>query len=111
ERWVGSRSSATAWVALNGSGLGGGRLAGRCKSSGRQSVPARAQHSVSFRAINARQLQALVRPLPRAGRNSIVVARDFGLARSFANLTSQDVAYFLRYARSTAPLRRALRVR
>ena len=34
-----------------------------------------------------------------------------GLARSFANLTSQDVAYFLRYARSTAALRRALRVR
>src|SRR5437016_6710842 len=29
----------------------------------RQSVPARAQHSVSFGAITARQLQALVRPL------------------------------------------------
>src|SRR5437667_8963952 len=95
----------------NGSRLSCGRLARRCKSSGRQSVPTRAQHSGSLRAINARQLQALVRPLPRAGRNSIVVARDFGLPRSFANLTSQDVAYFLIYARSIAFLRRALRVR
>src|SRR5206468_1192830 len=31
-------------------------------TSGRQSVPARAQHSASLRAITARQLQALVRP-------------------------------------------------
>ena len=46
-----------------------------------------------------------------AGRNSMVVARDFALARSFANFTSQDVRYFVRYARSTAACRRALRVR
>src|SRR5437762_1707019 len=65
----------------------------------------------SLRTIRARQFQALVRPLPRAGRSSIVVARDFGLARSFANLISQDATYFLTYARSTAALRRALRVR
>src|SRR2546429_3823411 len=64
-----------------------------------------------LRPIRARQFQALVRPLPRAGRSSIVVARDFGLARSFANLISQDATYFLTYARSTAALRRALRVR
>src|SRR2546429_1118853 len=67
--------------------------------------------SVSLRTLRARQFQALVRPLPRAGRSSIVVARDFGLARSFANLISQDATYFLTYARSTAALRRALRVR
>src|SRR2546422_3719474 len=40
------------------------RLARRRKSSGRQSVLARAQHSASFKRISARQLQALVRRLP-----------------------------------------------
>ncbi len=45
----------------NGSRLSCGRLARRRKSSGRQSVPARAQHSASLKAITARQLQALVR--------------------------------------------------
>jgi len=45
----------------NGSRLSCGRPARRRKSSGRQSVPARAQHSASFRTITARQLQALVR--------------------------------------------------
>src|SRR6058998_2210846 len=46
----------------NGSRLSCGRPARRRKSSGRQSVPARAQHSTSFQAISARQLQAHVRP-------------------------------------------------
>src|SRR5947209_3206516 len=45
----------------NGSRLSCGRLARRRKGDGRQSVPARAQYSVSLRAITARQLQALVR--------------------------------------------------
>src|SRR6266516_1688576 len=45
----------------NGSRLSCGRPTRRRKGVGRQSVPARAQHSVSFRAIIARQLQALVR--------------------------------------------------
>src|SRR5256885_1429141 len=45
----------------NGSRLSCGRPARRRKSSGRQSVPARAQHSGSTGAITARQLQALVR--------------------------------------------------
>jgi len=49
----------------NGSRLSCGRLARRRKGGGRQSVPARAQHSASFRATTARQLQALVRPRPR----------------------------------------------
>jgi len=48
----------------NGSRLSCGRPARRRKSSGRQSVPARAQHSASFRTITARQLQALVRRHP-----------------------------------------------
>ncbi len=48
----------------NGSRLSCGRLARQRKSSGRQSVPARAQHSASFRATTARQLQALVRRHP-----------------------------------------------
>src|SRR5207247_5315851 len=69
------------------------------------------KHSGSLRTIRARQFQALVRPLPRAGRSSIVVARDFGLARSFAHLISQDATYLLTYPRSTAALRRALRGR
>ena len=42
----------------NGSRLSCGRRARRRKVVGRQSVPARAQHSVSFRAIPARQLLA-----------------------------------------------------
>ena len=48
----------------NGSRLSCGRLARRRKTAGRQSVPARAQHSVSLKAITARQLQAHVRPRP-----------------------------------------------
>src|SRR5436309_10415297 len=51
----------------NGSRLSCGRLARRRKGGGRQSVPTRAQHSDSLETINARQLQALVRPLPRLG--------------------------------------------
>ena len=46
----------------NGSRLSCGRPARRRKAGGRQSVPARAQHSASIKAISARQLQALVRP-------------------------------------------------
>ena len=45
----------------NGSRLSCGRLPRRRKGIGRQSVPARVQHSGSTRAITARQLQALVR--------------------------------------------------
>jgi len=45
----------------NGSRLSCGRLTRRRNSNERQSVPARAQHSASLRAITARQLQALVR--------------------------------------------------
>src|SRR6266540_436419 len=45
----------------NGSRLSCGRPARRRKGVGRQSVPARAQHSASLKAITARQLQALVR--------------------------------------------------
>src|SRR5207237_8794398 len=48
----------------NGSRLSCGRPARRRKSSGRQSVPARAQQSASFKATSARQLQALVRLRP-----------------------------------------------
>src|SRR5947208_16903060 len=47
----------------NGPRLSCGRPARRRKGGGRQSVPARAQHSAAFRAITARQLQALVRQL------------------------------------------------
>src|SRR5207247_9901725 len=47
----------------NGSRLSCGRPARRRKAIGRQSAPARAQHSASLRAITARQLQALVRRL------------------------------------------------
>src|SRR5437588_4376817 len=45
----------------NGSRLSCGRLARRRKGGGRQSVPTRAQHSASLKAITARQLQAHVR--------------------------------------------------
>src|SRR5204862_422272 len=45
----------------NGSRLSCGRIARRRKAVGRQSAPARAQHSDSFKTITARQLQALVR--------------------------------------------------
>ena len=48
-------------AAPNGSRLSCGRPARRSKAVGRQSVPARAQHSASLKAISARQLQALVR--------------------------------------------------
>ena len=54
------------WKRLpNGSRLSCGRLARRRKGEGRQSVPARAQHSASLKTITARQLQALVRRQPR----------------------------------------------
>src|SRR5438094_8851437 len=45
----------------NGSRLSCGRLARQRKGVGRSPCPARAQHSDSFKAITARQLQALVR--------------------------------------------------
>jgi len=48
-------------VLPNGSRLSCGRLARRRKGAGRSPCPARAQHSASFKAITARQLQALVR--------------------------------------------------
>src|SRR5438477_2208263 len=48
-------------VLPNGSRLSCGRRARRRKDVGRQSVPTRAQHSDSIKAITARQLQALVR--------------------------------------------------
>src|SRR5437016_11479874 len=54
----------------NGSRLSCGRLARRRKGEGRQSVPARAQHSGSLKAITARQLQALVRPRPSHTRSN-----------------------------------------
>src|SRR6266480_7243985 len=53
--------SSAVWLAPNGSRLSCGRLARRRKAVGRQAVPARAQHSGSFKTITARQLQALVR--------------------------------------------------
>src|SRR5207249_2597247 len=49
------------WTPPNGSRLSCGRRARRRKDVGRQSVPTRAQHSDSIKAITARQLQALVR--------------------------------------------------
>ena len=52
----------------NGSRLSCGRPARRRKGGGRQSVPARAQHSVSTKAITARQLQAHVRRQPPSHR-------------------------------------------
>src|SRR5207244_6388207 len=52
-------------VRPNGSRVSCGRLARRRKGEGRQSVPARAQHSASLKTITARQLQALVRRQPR----------------------------------------------
>src|SRR2546430_1599709 len=54
----------------NGSGLSCGRLARRPKCSGRRPCPPGAQHSTSFRAITARQLQALVRRLGLDKRSS-----------------------------------------
>src|SRR5438552_9177830 len=59
-------SSNSSWRAPNGSRLSCGRPVRRRKGVGRQSVPARAQHSASPRAIIARRLQALVRqPAPQ----------------------------------------------
>jgi len=49
----------SAW-APNGSRLSCGRPAHRRKGVGRQSVPARAQRSVSLTALTARQPQALL---------------------------------------------------
>src|SRR2546425_9823085 len=60
----------------NGSRLSCGRLARRRKAVGRQSVPARAQHSVSPKAITARQLQALVRRPPFLWRDSRTLCRN-----------------------------------
>src|SRR5205823_14972897 len=48
----------------NGSRLSCGRPARRRKSSGRQSVPARAQHSASFKATSAGRAPALDRVRP-----------------------------------------------
>src|SRR5881396_2236656 len=79
------------------------RWSGRQKGS-----PARQRNSSLL--VGARQLQALVRRLPVAGRNSRVVARDFGLPRSLAYFSAPAVAYFSRYARSTASLRRPVRI-
>jgi hypothetical protein len=45
-----------------------------------------------------------------SGTSSVVVARDFGRPRSRAYLSAPGVLYFARYARSTAALRRSLRV-
>src|SRR6267143_5021749 len=45
-----------------------------------------------------------------AGRNSSVVARDLAVPRSRAYVSAPGVAYFSRYARSTASRRRPLRV-
>ena len=59
----------------NGSRLSCGRLARRRKGVGRQSVPARAQHSASLRAITARQLQALVRQ-PRSCTMALRQSRE-----------------------------------
>jgi len=56
----------------NGSRLSCGRPAHRRKDVERQSVPARAQHSVSLTAITARQLQALVRRPRLPGSNLVV---------------------------------------
>src|SRR5437667_8204668 len=52
-----------------------GRLARRRKAGGRQSVPARAQHSASLKAITARQLQALVRQRAHELRSRLRKAR------------------------------------
>ena len=57
--WTSSRAALP-----NGPRLSGGRPARWRKAVGRQSVPARAQHSASSKAITARQLQALVRQHP-----------------------------------------------
>src|SRR5439155_25720367 len=58
----GGERALTTRVLPNGSRLSCGRPVRRRKGVGRQSVPARAQHSATFEAITARQLQALVRP-------------------------------------------------
>src|SRR5213083_1004648 len=70
----------------NGSRLSCGRPARRRKGVGRQSVPARAQHSVSFRAIGARQLQALVR------RRTRLVARSGSALWLVEDRTDKEVA-------------------
>src|SRR5881296_352296 len=79
----------------NGSRLSCGRLARRLKAVGRQSVPARAQHSVSLKAITARQLQALVRRRPihdggarRCGGCCCARARSVKSTRSASSATS-----------------------
>src|SRR5436853_934500 len=73
---VSATSVRIGWLPHNGSLLSCGRPARRRKVVGRHSVPARAQHYASFRAITARQLQALVRLLthlpqitPRTGED------------------------------------------
>src|SRR5947199_8471947 len=66
---------------LPSSRLSCGRPARRRKAIGRQSVPARAQHSASFKAITARQLQALVRR--HASPRALILVRAQG--RPIAN--------------------------
>src|SRR5213079_1162835 len=68
-------SSNSSWRAPNGSRLSCGRPVRRRKGVGRQSVPARAQHSATFEAITARQLQALVRRLA-LGRIRLELGHD-----------------------------------
>src|SRR3989442_868035 len=60
----------------NGSRLSCGRLVRRRKGVERQSVPARAQHSASFKAITARQLQALVRLRHRSAKDRLTPSRS-----------------------------------
>src|SRR5881396_3875 len=70
---VGVERGLSSRVLPNGSRLSCGRLARRRKAGGRQSVPARAQHSASLKAITARQLQALVRRPARIGNGLLRV--------------------------------------
>src|SRR5207247_6808223 len=67
-----SLRAASGWVLPTGSRLSCGRT--RSPVQGRGTTvrgPPGAQHSASIEAINARQLQALVRPrVPRSGRST-----------------------------------------
>src|SRR5881396_3816089 len=75
----------------NGSRLSCGRLARRRKGVGRQSVPVRAQHSASLRAITARQLQALVRRLPGFDQTTTLAAAGVGIERAEPRLVRGPV--------------------
>src|SRR3989442_892296 len=101
QRWHFISDGVRKWVAgdthgcypPNGSRLSCGRPACRRKVAGRPSVPARAQHSVSFRAITARQLQALVRRLPSepmSGTEAIAAQRDTRPRRPHAGATDAE---------------------